>query len=141
MTSDHQSLRVGIAGAPRGASYLAGLRATGTARPAAVYDPSVEARERFARDHEVEVVCESYAQLLDNVDAVIVSSPQQYHVPQAIEALKAGRHVLSEVPAAGSMEQAQELRGAVRKSAALYMLAENYCYPRPNLIVREMARG
>jgi len=41
MTSDYKSLRVGIAGAPRGASYLAGLRATGTARLAAVYDPSV----------------------------------------------------------------------------------------------------
>ena len=139
MTSDHQSLRVGIAGAPRGASYLAGLRATGTARLAAVYDPSVEARERFAHDHEVEVVCESYAQLLDNVDAVIVSSPQQYHVPQAVMALGAGRHVLSEVPAAVSLEQAQELLGAVRKSSAVYMLAENYCYTRSNLIVRAMA--
>src|SRR6059058_6710838 len=125
MTSDHKSLRVGIAGALRGASFLAGLRATGTARLAAVYDPAVEARERFARDHEVEVVCESYAQLLDNVDAVIVSSPQQYHVPQAIKALTAGRHVLSEVPAAVSLEQAQELLGAVRQSPAVYMVAEN----------------
>src|SRR2546423_3321803 len=124
MISDHKSLRVGIAGAPRGASYLAGLRATEAARLVAVYDPSAEARERFARDHEVEVVCESYAQLLDKVDAVIVSSPQQYHVPQAIMALDAGIHVLSEVPAAVSLEQAPEPLGAVPKSSAPYHLAE-----------------
>src|SRR3954453_13608136 len=104
MTSDaRKSLRVGIAGAQRGASFLAGLQATGTARPVAVYDPAVEARDRFARDHEVEVVFESYAQLLDKVDAVIVSAPQQYRVPQAVKALDAGRHVLSEVPAAVSL--------------------------------------
>lgn len=135
-----QELRVGIAGAPRGARFAAGLHASRAARLVAVYDPAPEARERFAREHEVELVCESYAHLLEAVDAVIVSSPQHIHVPQAVAALRAGVHVLSEVPAAVSIEQAQELVGAVRQSAAMYMLAENYCYTRPNLIVREMAR-
>jgi predicted dehydrogenase len=127
-------------GAPRGASYMAGLRAAGGAELAAVYDPFPEARERFAREHEVERTCTSYAELLDAVDAVIVASPQQYHVPQAVLALRAGKHVLSEVPAAVSMEQAQELLAAVRASRVVYMLSENYCYIRSNLIVREMAR-
>lgn len=140
MTSKEAPLRVGIAGAPRGASYIAGLRAAGGAELAAVYDPVPEACERFAREHEVARTCTSYAELLDVVDAVIVASPQQYHVPQAVLALRAGKHVLSEVPAAVSMEQAQDLLAAVRASRALYMLSENYCYSRSNLIVREMAR-
>jgi predicted dehydrogenase len=134
-------LRIGIAGAPRGARYLAGLQATGLARLVAVYDPLPAAAERFRRENEVEVVCERYEQLLEHVDAVIVSSPQQYHVPQAVMALGAGKHVLSEVPAAVSLEQAQELLGAVRRSGAVYMLSENYCYIRSNLIVREMVRS
>jgi len=105
-------------------------------RLVAVYDPSPHARERFGREQPVDHVCASYAALLDAVDAVIVSSPQQYHAPQAVMALNAGKHVLSEVPAVVSMAQAEELLAAARRSGALYMLAENYCYTRENLIVR-----
>lgn len=39
MRSGSTTVRVGIAGAPRGASYLAGLRAAGAAQLVAVYDP------------------------------------------------------------------------------------------------------
>lgn len=53
----------------------------------------------------------------------------------------AGIHVLSEVPAAVSITQAEELVGAVRQSSAIYRMAENYCYIRSNMIVREMARA
>ncbi|HWE63440.1 MAG TPA: Gfo/Idh/MocA family oxidoreductase [Chloroflexota bacterium] len=141
MTAEHTAVRLGIAGAPRGTRFLAGMQATDLARLVAVYDPSAEARERFRRETGVEHVCGSYAQLLDLVDAVIVSSPQQYHVPQAALALQAGVHVLSEVPAAVSMEQAAELLSAVRRSSAVYMLAENYCYTRANLIVRGMVQA
>jgi len=138
----HQgTLRVGIVGAARGTSYIAGLRSTDAARLVAVYDPSWEARERFRREHDVDVACEHYEHLLEQVDAVIVSSPQQFHVPQAVAALAAGKHVLSEVPAAVSLEQAQNLLATVRRSDAIYMLAENYCYTRSNLIVRAMVQA
>jgi predicted dehydrogenase len=138
-------LRLGIAGAPRGATFLAGLRDDqgrfGEVTLTAVYDPLPEARERFRQLADVVHICERYERMLELVDAVIVASPQQYHVPQAALALEAGVHVLSEVPAAVSVEQAQDLLGAVRRSQALYMLAENYCYSRANLIVRSMVRA
>jgi predicted dehydrogenase len=134
-------LRLGIAGARRGTGFLAGLRAAGTAHLAAVYDPSAEAATQFAQENNLEYVCGSYEELLSCVDAVIVASPQQYHTPQAIAALGAGKHVLSEVPAAVSLEQAYALLGAVRASSAVYVLAENYCYIRQNLIVQAMARA
>jgi predicted dehydrogenase len=108
---------------------------------AAFYEPMAETRERFRREAGVQLACESYTQLLDHVDAVIIASPQHYHVPQAVRALEAGVHVLSEVPAAVTMEQAHELVAAVRRSGAVYMLAENYCYERNNLIVHAMARA
>ncbi|HZS87052.1 MAG TPA: Gfo/Idh/MocA family oxidoreductase, partial [Chloroflexota bacterium] len=75
MSSSSAALRIGIAGAPRGARYLAGLQATGLARLVAVYDPLPAASERFRRENEVDIVCERYEQLLEHVDAVIVSSP------------------------------------------------------------------
>ncbi len=135
-------LRVGIAGAVRGAGFIAGLRSEHeNASIVAVYDPIPQAREEFAKTHQVEHVCESFEQLLEHVDLVILSSPQQHHAPQAIEALGRGIHVLSEVPAAVSLEQASALVGAVRASDAKYMMAENYCYTRENLTVKAMVRA
>lgn len=137
-------LRVGIAGAPRGAGYVVGARAAaeaGLARLDAVYDPDAEAAGRFAAEHGLETTCRSFEELIGAVDLVVLSSPQHHHVPQAVAALGAGVHVLSEVPAAVSLEQATELVGAVRASSARYMMAENYCYTRPNLVVAAMARS
>lgn len=134
-------LRIGIAGAPRGASFLAGMDAYGDrAEVAAVYEPDLEARAAFAAQTGVTAL-ERYEEMLENVDAVIVASPQHHHVPQAVAALRRGIHVLSEVPAAVSLEQARQLLAAKRDSSAVYMLAENYCYSRPNLVVAAMARA
>jgi predicted dehydrogenase len=137
-------LRIGIAGAARGAGFVTGARAAeaqGLGRLEAVYDPSPDSAERYSRDYAVPITCASFGELLDRVDAVVLSSPQHHHTAQAVAALDAGIHVLSEVPAAVSIAQAQQLVGAVRRSSAVYRMAENYCYIRSNLIVREMAHS
>ena len=53
--------------------------------------------------------------------------------------LDAGPHVLSEVIAATSLEECWALVEAVERSGRTYMLAENYCYMRPNMLVRQLA--
>src|SRR5262249_14450181 len=42
--------------------------------------------------------------------------------------LAAGKHVLCEVPAVLTLEDAHALVAAAEKSPGVYMLAENYCY-------------
>ncbi len=142
--TDRGTLRIGIAGAARGAGFVAGLRvaeSAGTARLEAVYDPDSSAAERFSREYDVPFACAGFEELLERVDAVVLASPQHHHTPQAIAALGAGVHVLSEVPAAVSLPQSEALVGAVRASTATYAMAENLCYTRTNLIVRTMARS
>jgi predicted dehydrogenase len=134
-------LQIGVAGAPRGRSFLSGLSAyADRAEIRAVYEPDPVARRKFADDTGVDTPA-SYEDLLAAVDAVILASPQHHHAPQAIMALEEGVHVLSEVPAAVSLEQAQDLLTAVRSSSAHYMIAENYCFSPANLTIREMARA
>jgi len=136
-----QPLKVGIAGAARGAGFVTGIEAMPAAAVLhAVYDPSEAARAAFAQAHGIEHSVTDYGQLLALCDVVVVSSPQQHHAPQAIAALEAGVHVLSEVPAVVSLEQAADLVAAARRSGAAYAMAENYCYTRSNLVVRAMAR-
>ena len=77
----------------------------------------------------------------DVCDAVFLATPIQAHVSQALAALSAGKHVLSEVPAATTIEECWALVEAVERSGRTYMLAENYCYMRPNMLVRNMVQG
>ena len=74
----------------------------------------------------------------DVCDAVFLATPIQVHTPQALAALRAGKHVLSEVPAATTVDECWALVEAVERSGRTYMLAENYCYMRPNMLVRNM---
>ncbi len=135
-------LRVGIAGAVRGGGFLTAMRHDADrVTLAAAYDPNPTALAAFGVRSGVDHLCTSFDELLDSVDAVVLSSPQHHHAPQAIAALERGISVLSEVPAAVSLEQAQQLVGAVRRSSAHYAMAENYCYTRQNLIVGAMVRA
>ena len=43
--------------------------------------------------------------LASDIDAVVIATPMQCHVPQAIAALEAGKHVLSEVTAGVTMDE------------------------------------
>ncbi len=45
----------------------------------------------------------------DDVDAVILSTPTQMHAAQAIQCMKAGKHVLVEIPMADSIADSREM--------------------------------
>jgi predicted dehydrogenase len=140
MTSSTGALRVGVVGAARGGGYITAIRAAGTRVVLeGVYDPSPSAAQAFTAEHGGPRSFETFESIVDACDALVIASPQQYHAPQAAFALRAGKHVLSEVPAVVSMEQAHELLAAARSSSATYMLSENYGYIRNNLVVGAMA--
>lgn len=84
----------------------------------------------------------AYRQLLerDDVDAVLVAAPMQLHAEMSVDAMRAGKHVLSEVAAAVTLDECWELVRAVRETGRTYMLAENVCYYRQNMTIREMIR-
>lgn len=138
MTSNSR-IRVGIVG-QRGLAFASGLRALPQIELCALCDIDAAALQRAADQHDIPHRYVHYDDLLENVDAVIVATPMQLHAAQSIRALELGKHVLSEVTAAISLEECWDLRDAAEKSRAIYMLSENYCYLRDNVLIREMAR-
>ena len=133
-------LRVGIAGR-RGQAFIAGLRSLPQVHVAAFCDLDPETLQHVADQHAIPERYLDYDQLLAaDLDAVVVATPMHLHVPQTIAALASGRHVLSEVTAAVSVEECRQLVAAVRASGCRYMMAENYCYMRPNMLVGELVR-
>ena len=136
-----QKLNVGIVGAAgRGASFSAALEANG-ARLQAVCDLNREKLDENPAFTATEKYTE-YEDMLEHaaLDAVIVGTPQQLHAAQAGQALERGLHVLSEVPAAVSIEEARRLVQVASTAKSIYMLAENYNYFKGNILVRELAR-
>lgn len=137
------TIRVGVAGCRRSRSFVGGLRATGFELVAAM-DPDEEALVRFAKEAGVPPGGRytAYSDLIAHgLDAVVLGSPMPNHAPQAILALERGIHVLSEVPAAISIDQCLRLRDAVRASKAGYMMAENYVYVKSCQLVLAMVRA
>jgi predicted dehydrogenase len=72
------------------------------------------------------------------VDFVHINTPIPDHAPQAIAALKAGKHVMSTVPMATTIEECQQIVELVKKTGLRYMMAETVVYAREFLFLREL---
>ena len=95
-------LRLGILGAGP-ISQAAHFEACKKARNAELYaicDVAPELLERAAAIHQPRVVFSDYAAMLcdENVQAVLIAVADEFHVPLAVQALAAGKHVLVEKP-------------------------------------------
>jgi predicted dehydrogenase len=78
----------------------------------------------------------------DDLDAVIVATPMQVHAPMAIDALKAGKHILSEVAGAMTLDDCWGMVRAAEETGKIYMLSENCCYFQPVMLITNMvAKG
>jgi predicted dehydrogenase len=136
------TLKLGIVGAcARGGSFRAGCEAAGL-EIKAVCDINADALPAAAKQVGVTETYTDYQTMLEQsgIDAVIIGTPMHLHVPQSIAAVERGIHVLCEVTAGVTIEECKELVRACEKSEAIYMMAENYAYRRPNVLVRELVR-
>jgi len=76
----------------------------------------------------------------DDLDAVLVATPMQDHGVMSIDALKAGKHVLSEVAAAMTLDECWGLVRAQEETGKIYMLSENCCYWRHTMMIMNMVQ-
>jgi len=121
-------IRFGVIGLRRGQSFVRMCRAVGGATVTALYDIDATRVTTAAAELGARAFTKYEQFLAAAIDAVIIASPLPFHARQAIAALAAGKHVLSEVTAAHTIEDARALVAAARVSDAVYMLAENYRY-------------
>ncbi|MVN20497.1 Gfo/Idh/MocA family protein [Mucilaginibacter arboris] len=84
----------------------------------------------------------AYKKLLERKDiqAVIIATPWQFHHPQAIDAMHAGKYVGCEVVAGLSLEDHWDIVRTSEKTGIPYMTLENVCYRRDVLAALNMVR-
>ena len=136
-----QNLRSAVIGASRGKTFIqsAQMLENEGVRLTAICDRNPEMLKEWAGTPGVKLYSD-YDQVLADpeIDAVCIATPVRLHAQQAIAALNAGKHVLSEVTAVSTLEEGYDLIDAVKRSGLTYMMAENYCYMEPILQVQQM---
>jgi xylose dehydrogenase (NAD/NADP) len=126
---------------------LGGVRAAEGVEAVAIASRDAARAEAYAAEHGLDRAHGSYEALLGDpgVDAVYVALPNSLHVPWAIRALRAGKHVLCEKPLTRRPEDAQaafdEAERAGRVLAEGFMWRHHEQARRLRELVRDRAVG
>ena len=114
---DERLLRVGVLGCGpiAQAAHFESCTKARNAELHAICDVADDLRARMAATHAPTRSYGDYDQMLADPDleAVIIATSDAFHVPAALTALRAGKHVLCEKPLAVSVEAAEQLRAVV----------------------------
>jgi predicted dehydrogenase len=133
-------LRLGVVGAGRGASVAHLFHLHPDADVVALCDLVPERCEeaRTLLPDLEDCYTEFDALLEHDLDTVLIANRPWDHVPLVIKALEAGKNVLSEVVACGTMAEGVALARAVEKADSIYSFAQNTCYYRPVLEMKRL---
>ena len=132
-------IRVGVVGTSAWTErmYINGLRDHAEGRVVAVCGRDMARTRAFAGKHGIEHYYTDYRDLLDSdIEAVIISTPNDTHYPMTMHALKNGLHVMCEKPLALTYAQADAMateaarRGVVHCTAFTYNYFPHYKYIR-----------
>ena len=113
-------VRIGVLGCGMisQAAHFESCQKARNARLYAICDAADDLRNRMTQIWEPEVAYSRYVELLADpkVEAVIIAIADQFHVPTAVQAIEAGKHVLVEKPLGVSVEECVHLL-KVKKAA------------------------
>ena len=76
----------------------------------------------------------------NELDLVYITTPWSLHTTMAVYAMESGKHAVSEVPAATTLEEAWQLVETSEKTKKHCMMLENCCYDFFELLTLNMAR-
>ncbi len=119
-------MKVCVAGAygAFGLKHLDAIAAIDGVEVTSIMGRSADKIEALASERNIGHATTDLAESLarDDVDAVILSTPTQLHAEQAIACMKAGKHVLVEIPMADTLADSQRV-AAVQKETGLIAMA------------------
>jgi len=85
---------------------------------------------------------EDYKRMLerDDIDIVIIATPWEWHTRMCVDAMNAGKHAFTEVPAAMTIDECWQLVNTSEKTQKHCMMMENCCYGREELFCLNLCR-
>ncbi|MCX8188443.1 MAG: Gfo/Idh/MocA family oxidoreductase [Nitrososphaeria archaeon] len=121
------------------ARYFPKIASLNNAELVAVCDIVEEYAKKAQQVYNVKQTFKDYDEMLEkaDIDAVIITTPNRFHAPMAIKAIKAGKHVLVEKPLATNLDDAKKVLEEASK-ANVKVLALPWIYTKFFLKVKEI---
>lgn len=98
-------------------------------------DQTKETADKYGVPHVTTELAEALAQ--PGVDAAILCTPTQLHASQAIECMKAGKHVQVEIPLADSLADAQAVAAVQKETGKVCMVGHTRRFNPSHQFVRK----
>jgi predicted dehydrogenase len=132
-------MRFGVVGLGIGRFHAEAIRLAGN-RIAALCDSSPERLKEFLEKHKTARGYTSVDDMLsrENLDVVIVATPNKTHCPLALKALKAGAHVYCEKPMATSVAECRLMETAAKKARRRLMIGFSYRFSPVSQALRKV---
>jgi predicted dehydrogenase len=137
-------LRVGFIGAGRIADLHAlGYKDSADAELYAVCDADGQVAAARAREWGARSSFTDYREMLaePGLDAVEVLTPHRFHAEMAVASLAAGKHVSLQKPMSVSLDEADAIVAAARRSDRVFRVFENFRYYPPYVRAKELLDG
>jgi predicted dehydrogenase len=111
-----------------GAKHVRVLHATEGVGQVSLVDGSPPRLAALSRHFPSAPTYASLTEALPHVDAVVIATPPTTHVPLALEAIAAGKHVLVEKPLATNSRDARRLVAAAERAGVVLMAGHTFEY-------------
>jgi predicted dehydrogenase len=137
-------IRVGVIGYGYwGPNLVRNLADSSNALVVAVSDLRSERLANLNKRYPVIRTTTNHRELLadNNIDAIAIATPVSTHFPLAMEALRAGKHVLVEKPLAASSEEAMQLIDEAECRRRVLMVDHTFVYTGAVRKIKELVAG
>lgn len=140
-----EKVRVGVIGTSWYAdlAHLPRIKSHPRAVLAAVCGRNRERADEMASKYEIPLVFTDYRDMIEkgNLDAVIVSTPDDLHYPMTMDALDAGLHVLCEKPLALNATQAKAMFEKAEAAGVKHMVYFTYRWSPMARYLKQLVDG
>ncbi|WHY66126.1 Gfo/Idh/MocA family oxidoreductase [Neobacillus sp. SuZ13] len=117
---------IGIGGIAQSRHIPAFLQLEELVSIVAVHDIDHERAKEVATKFGILKIFETYQEMFNEVDAIVICTPNKFHAEIAIAALKAGIHVLCEKPMALTAFDCKAMSEAAKQSGKVLSIAYHY---------------
>ena len=136
-------VKIGVIGGGRGKSMIRYGREASNAELVAICDFRDDVLDRMKKECGEDGISyySDYDEFLKHdMDAVVLANYANQHAPFAIKAMRAGKHVFSEVLPVQTLKEAVELIETVEETGKVYAYGENYCFMSAPYEMRKLYR-
>ncbi|GAK13642.1 Gfo/Idh/MocA family protein [Geomicrobium sp. JCM 19039] len=137
------TFKVGIVGCGSIAvhRHLPEYHANKHAEIAGIFDPNKDRAQAMADQYGARAYTTVEELLESDVDIISVCAPNVHHASISIAALDAGKHVLCEKPMAASVEEAEAMIDAEKRTGKTLMIAHNQRFVPSHVKARELIKN